>query len=60
MASDSFYEEIKGRVMLVTEHGFVNIQAFEVKDKWSKQWHRHPTSCITSARIANVNIIDEE
>ena len=56
MGSDSFYLEVKGCVTGI-KNGFVEIQATEVKDRWTKKWEPHPTSCGTSCKIENAILI---
>lgn len=53
MADDSFYLQAEGIVTDI-KNGFVQFQADYVKDRYSKEWKKHPTSCATSARIENV------
>lgn len=50
MATDSFYLEVKGTVTGI-RNGYVLIDATEVKDRWSKKWEKHPTSCSTACKI---------
>lgn len=52
MADDSFYLQAEG---IVTEirNGFVKFQADYVKDRYSKEWKKHPSSCATSTRVEN-------
>lgn len=50
MASDSFYLEVKGTVTGI-RNGYVQINATEVKDRWSKKWKQHPTACATACKI---------
>ena len=56
MANDSFYLEAKGVVTSI-RNGFVNFEAVEVKDRWSKEWSRHPTSCATATRLECATVI---
>jgi len=53
MANDSFYLEAKG-VVTAIKNGFISFEATEVRDRYSKKWSQHPTSCSTSTRIENV------
>ena len=56
MASDSFYRQVIGKVAGV-HNGHVSINATFVMSKWSKEFEAHPTSCLTSAAIDDVEII---
>jgi len=53
MAQDSFYKQVIGTVTDI-RNGYVHIRATQVMDKWSKRFEAHPTSCATSAKIADV------
>ena len=55
MGSSSFYKRVRGTVTDI-RNGFVEIDATEVIDRWSKSWERHPLSdgCSCAARIEDV------
>jgi hypothetical protein len=54
-ASDSFYKMVRGTVKR-SKSGWVDIDATQVIDRWSKVWYDHPTSCAISAKIENVSL----
>ena len=56
MSEDSFYLQAEGIVTAI-KNGIVNFDADYVKDRYSKVWKKHPTSCATAARIENVSKI---
>lgn len=56
MASDSFYRQVIGKVAGV-RNGHVSINATLVMSKWSNTFEAHPTSCLTSAAIDDVEIM---
>jgi len=58
MGCDSFYQQVIGQVTEV-RNGFVRIDATLIIDRWSKsnQFEPHPSSCSTSAKVADVEII---
>jgi hypothetical protein len=53
MAPDSFYRQVIGTVTDI-RNGYVEIDATEVMSKWDRSFERHPTSCRTSAKLADV------
>ena len=58
MPSDSTYLEAKGNVTSV-RNGYVHFQATKVRDRFSKKWADHPTSCATACKIEHATIITE-
>jgi hypothetical protein len=56
MPADSFFTEVIGTVTGIN-NGYVSIQATVVKDRWSKEFERHPSACATGAKIEHVTII---
>lgn len=55
MPDDSFYREIKG-VVTAVRNGWVTIRADQVLDKYSEEWHAHPSSCLTSTLLQHIEV----
>ena len=56
MSLDSFYVAVKGTVEKV-DNGFATVRATQVIDRWSILWEDHPSSCLTSCRVENLEIV---
>ena len=52
----SFYVEVEGEVTGFNPHdnSWIEISATRVKDKWSRKWKDHPTSCAMAVRSFNI------
>lgn len=53
MPGDSFYLQIRGTVVAL-RNGWATVQASEVKDRWSREWAKHPTFCAASCRVEDL------
>lgn len=56
MPEGSFYHAVRGTVEAV-KNGWASVRATEVIDRWNITWQRHPSSCMTSVKIVNLEII---
>jgi hypothetical protein len=55
MPSSSFYVAVSGIVEDV-KGDWATVRATQVMDRWSVLWEKHPTSCLTSVLIANLEM----
>jgi hypothetical protein len=58
-SSSSFYLEVEGNVTAING-ARISIQATMVKDRYSKEWKQHPTSCAMNVREENATLIEAE
>jgi len=55
MPEGSFYNAVRGELVEV-KNGWASIRATEVIDRWNILFQKHPSSCMTSARVENIKL----
>jgi len=55
MPESSFYDAISGTVEEV-KNGWATVRATQVMDRWNILWQDHPSSCLTSARVEDLEL----
>ena len=56
MPKDSFYKAVRGTIKDI-KNGWATIEATQIVDKWSSSWEKHPSSCLTSVKLENLEVI---
>lgn len=57
MPLDSFFSAVDG---IVTEmrNGWATVRTDRVMSKWDVTWQDHPSTCLTSCKIDNLEVVD--
>ena len=56
MPKDSFYKAVRGTIKDI-RNGWATVEATQVIDKWSTSWENHPSSCLTSVQLDNLQTV---